>query len=288
MSQFTMLIIQTSNSRQTTPLSNSTLYVDEFIYFSPDESVERHFKTIMQTQLRVDLFGTFEWFLGTYYDRYQDYGHASVHLSQEAYSHQLISSHNTANATPADTPYRSGHTIENIPKTTLDNLEQYIITAKYQFLFGYLLWLAYTTFPCICVATSLLAQYNKQPSAGHCNAARYVLKYLIDTGDHSIQFIHKTNTTLVNFIDFFPALDATFSDAKWGPQNASVASTSKPPKMINTNYMRSLYGHLTYRSGGPISWSIFREARTSRSSCESEIKSEIKPTNEATRVTQHL
>jgi hypothetical protein len=68
------------------------------------------------------------------------------------------------------------------------------------------------------------------------------------------------------------------------PQNASVPSPSQPHKIIDTNYTRSLYGHVTYRSGGPISWSLFCEARTSRSSCESEIKS----ADEATRVTQHL
>jgi hypothetical protein len=59
-------------------------------------------------------------------------GHVSVYMSQESYSRQLISSHNMANVTPVNTPYRSGHTIDDIPKTTLDKLEQDIITAKYQ------------------------------------------------------------------------------------------------------------------------------------------------------------
>jgi hypothetical protein len=194
-----------------------------------------------------------------------------------------------ANATPADTPYRSGHTIDDIPKTTLHNLKQDIITAKYLSLVGSLLGLAYTTHPYICIATSLLAciatsllaQYNKQPSSGHYNAVQNVLKYLIGTSDQGICFAHKTNTTLVNCIGFVPVPDATFSDAKWGHQYTSVPSQSQPPKITDT---RSLYGHVTYRSSGPISWSVFQEARTSRSSCESEIKS----TDEATRVTQYL
>jgi hypothetical protein len=188
------------------------------------------------------------------------------------------------NATPADTPYRSGHTIDDIPKTTLDDLEQAIITTKYQSLVGSLLWIAYVTRPDVCITTSLLAQYNTHPPSGHYDAARDVLKYFIGTSDHCIRFAHKTNTTLVNIIGFVPAPDATSSDVNWGPQNASVPSPSQPPKIIDTNYMISLYGQVTYRSGGLISWSIFREARTSRSSCESEIKS----ANEATRVTQHL
>jgi hypothetical protein len=149
---------------------------------------------------------------------------------------------------------------------------------------GSLLWLAYATRPDICVAASLLAQYNTQPSPGHYDAARYVLTYLLGTSDHGLRFTHKPNTTSVNFIGFVPSQDATFSDTNWGPQNTSVPSPSQPPKIIHTNYTRSLYGHITYRSGGPISWIVFREARTSRISCESEIKS----AEEATRVTQHL
>jgi hypothetical protein len=42
--------------------------------------------------------------------------HAPVHLSQQEYSRQLIPPHNMANATPANTPYRAGHTIDEIPK----------------------------------------------------------------------------------------------------------------------------------------------------------------------------
>jgi hypothetical protein len=58
----------------------------------------------MQAQLRVDFFGTVEWFLGTYYDWSREDRHASVHLSQEAYSRQLISARQRSNATPEDTP----------------------------------------------------------------------------------------------------------------------------------------------------------------------------------------
>jgi hypothetical protein len=42
------------------------VYADDFIYLSPDESVEHHFETTMQAQLLVDFLGTVEWFLGTY------------------------------------------------------------------------------------------------------------------------------------------------------------------------------------------------------------------------------
>jgi hypothetical protein len=101
------------------------------------------------------------------------------------------------NATPADTPYHSGHTIDDIPNSTLDTLEQDIITTKYQPPVGSLLWLAYITHPYICVVTSLLAQYNNQPPPCHYDVTGYVLKYIIGTSDHGICFTHKPNTTLV-------------------------------------------------------------------------------------------
>jgi hypothetical protein len=242
-------------------------------FFSPDDTVERHFETTMQAQLRVDFFGNVKWFLGTYYDWSREEGHASVHLSQEAYYRQLISTHQMSNATPSDTPYRSGHTIDDIPKTEMPTLEQDIITAKYQSLIGSLLWLAYATHPDLRVAISLLAQYNKQPSSEHYEAARYVLKYVLGTMDHGLRFSHKPNTTLINFIGFVPPLNIASSDANWGPQNASIPTASQPPIHIDTNYTRSLYGHVTSRSGGPISWSVFRESRTNWSSCEADIKS---------------
>jgi hypothetical protein len=260
------------------------VYVDYFIYFSPDDTVEIHFETTMQAQLRVDFFRRVEWFLGTYYDWSQEDGHASVHLSQEAYSRQLISVHQMSSATPADTPYHTGHTINEIPKTDMPTLKQDIVTSKYQSLVGSLLWLAYDTHPDLCISTSRLAQYNKQPSSRHYDVARYVFEYILGTIDHGLRLTHKPNTTLVNFIGFVPPPNTTFSDANWGPQNSSVPTASQPAIHTDINYTRSLYGHGTYRYGGPIYWSVFHESRTSRSSCEAEIKS----ADEATRVTQYL
>jgi hypothetical protein len=198
----------------------------------------------MQAQHRVDFFGPIEWFLGTYYDWYREDDHVSVHLSQEAHSRQLLSSHNMVNATPANTPYQSGHTIDDIPKTTIDNLKQDTITTEYQSLVGSLLRVTHVTHPDICVTVSLLAQYNNKQSPGQYDVTHDVLKYLIGTSDHGIRVTHKLNTTVVNFIGFVPAPDTTFSNASWGPQNASVPSPSQPTSIIGTSYTRSLHGHV--------------------------------------------
>jgi hypothetical protein len=94
----------------------------------------------MQEQLRVDFFGTVEWFIGSYYDWSREDRHASVHLSREANYHQLISAHQMSNATPGGTPHRSNHTIDDITKTDIPTLEQDIVIAKYQSLVDSLLW----------------------------------------------------------------------------------------------------------------------------------------------------
>jgi hypothetical protein len=90
----------------------------------------------------------------------------------------------------------------------MSTLEQEIVTAKYQSIVGSLLWLAYDTRPELCVS-----RRQKKPPSGHYDAARYVLKYIFDTADHSLQFTDKPNTVIVNFIGFVPPLHTTFSDA---------------------------------------------------------------------------
>jgi len=48
-------------------------------------------------------------------------------------------------------------------------------------LVGSLNWLAHTTRPDLSTVISLLAQHQANPSSGHYEAARYVVKYLAST-----------------------------------------------------------------------------------------------------------
>ena len=49
-------------------------------------------------------------------------------------------------------------------------------------------WLAINTRPDINTAYSLLSQFNSNPSQGHYDAAKYVLRYLKGTASHGIWF----------------------------------------------------------------------------------------------------
>ena len=59
------------------------LYVDDFVYFSTDKSIEHKFEAALANELDVDFMGTVEWFLGIQFTwRRFDDGNISVHLNQ--------------------------------------------------------------------------------------------------------------------------------------------------------------------------------------------------------------
>jgi hypothetical protein len=76
----------------------------------------------------------------------------------------------------------------------------------------------------------------------------------------------------------FPTTGGTYTDANWGPQDASHPTTEDATVTIAE--VQSLLGHIVFRMGGPVCWGCTQEKGTvSRSSC----KSEIYATNEETK-----
>ena len=75
----------------------------------------------------------------------------------------------------------------------------------------------------------------------------------------------------------FPVEDGAYTDANWGPQDASHP---KQGEHVTEEEVKSLLGHVIFRQGGPVIWGCHRETETiSNSSCESEIYA----TNEGTK-----
>jgi hypothetical protein len=69
---------------------------------------------------------------------------------------------------------------------------------------------------------SLLAQHQSNPSPGHLEAARYVVKYLASTKTLGIYFTSMKRSTLESFLHFpLPQKVLSMSDANWGPQDAT-------------------------------------------------------------------
>jgi hypothetical protein len=119
----------------------------------------------------------------------------------------------------------------------------------------------------ISAVTHLLARHTNKPSAGHYVAAKRVLSYLKGTLDRGIRYTQGGSPVCVNIA--FPIRDGAYTDANWGPQDASHP---KDGELVDIEDAQSLLGHVVMQMGGPFCWGCMRETETmSLSSCESEI-----------------
>jgi hypothetical protein len=196
------------------------LYVDDFKYFSLSDEVEKLFETQLGSKCRVDFMGEVSWFLGCKYE-WEDLpdGRLTVSITQTAKSEELIETHNMEDCNAVASPYRSGFVIDRIPDDGVPADQKIRFTKRYQGLVGGLLWLQRHTRPDISTAVSLLSSYSHNPSVGHYESAKRVLAYLQGTLDRGIRFTQGGPLVSVNVS--FPTIDGTYTDANWGPQDAS-------------------------------------------------------------------
>jgi hypothetical protein len=159
------------------------LYVDDFAYFSESDEQEQWFETEMKKLFTVDFMGPVSYFLGCRYDWIkQEDGSLSVHISQEGFVDAILERFGMTNCCPAPTPYRSGYPIDRIPHDdTLTEYDRSLVRKQMQSMLGCITWLYTSTRPDINVAGSLLSQFQCNPSPGHVEGARYVLRYLSGT-----------------------------------------------------------------------------------------------------------
>lgn len=83
------------------------VYVDDFIFFSSDDDVEKHFERAMVEKVIVDFMGAVDFFLGIRFDwEMSDKANLSVKLVQEAYSEGIVHlmGLSEANKSPKMTP----------------------------------------------------------------------------------------------------------------------------------------------------------------------------------------
>ena len=63
------------------------LYVDDFVYFSPNSNTEHTFEKLLSEHVKVDFMGKVSHFLGIKYQwKHHLDGHLDVHMSQEAFA----------------------------------------------------------------------------------------------------------------------------------------------------------------------------------------------------------
>jgi len=166
------------------------------------------------------------------------------------------------------TPYHSGYPINSIPHEEMSSTQRDSLQLQYQSLVGSLNWLAHTTRPDLSTAISILAQHQSNPSSGHLDAAKYVVKYLANTKTSGIYFTSQKRPILESFLHF-PLVPQvlSMSDANWGPQDASQSNHSMELPLFTSCLMSAFYIDLLE----PLHWLSKRRSVTAGSSAEAEI-----------------
>jgi len=181
------------------------IYVDDIIYFSVSDDVEKWFEANLSTIGDVDFMGKVSHFLGTEFtwNELPD-GHLCVSLTQQSFIESLLDSLNISvdGISTYTSPYRSGVNIHSIPYQDMNSIDRDRLRLQYQSLVGSPNWLAHTTRPDISTVVSLLAQHQSQPSPGHYDAALYVAHYLAMTRSLGIYFTNTMSSTLESFLHF--------------------------------------------------------------------------------------
>jgi hypothetical protein len=247
------------------------IYVDNIIYFSASDSVERKFEELLSTIGTVDFMGQVSLFLGTEFSWviHED-RHLTVSLTQQLFIENLcesldIKSVHTSHFT---TPFRLNHAIDSVIHESMSPRDRDDLRLKYQSLVGSLNWLAHTTRPDLSTVVSLLAQHQNNPSPGHYEAAIYVTQYLAHTKTLGIYFTSCRRSALESFLHFpVPSKVMSMSDANWGPQDATLTQSTQDLPYFVSHSMSAFYVDLL----GPLHWISKRQKATAATSAEAEI-----------------
>ena len=263
------------------------LYVDDFVYFSASTKVESKFETVFGSKIKTTFNGPVTHFLGiTFATERRTDGSVSISLSQLPFVESLLQNHgldsDAVNSTPS--PFKSGLPIDSIPDINYPPEEQSRLTANFQHLVGCFQWLTVSTRPDLATVTNLLSKYLANPSRGHLEHCRHVLKYIKGTKSLGITFDSSTNSSLAAFIHSPVASNVVaLADANWGAQDQSISRVDPIPNSLPLFKSRSLSGHLVWLCG-PVHWVSKRQTITARSTAEAEIYA----TDECTKNILHI
>ena len=169
----------------------------------------------------------------------------TIHLSQPAFIDTIAKRFNIPSGKLAKSPMDATIYLQ---KATVDDID---IDVPYASLIGSINYCAITTRPDISYATNKCAQYTSRPTTIHWNAAKRVLRYLMETRTYGILFTQGNTTT-----DIYTHLLTGYTDADFAGDLDDRKSTS---------------GWLYTFNGSPISWASKKQGLVTHSSMESEL-----------------
>jgi hypothetical protein len=106
------------------------LFVDDLLYFSPSDTVEKHFETLLSQFVQVKFMGQVSHFLGIEFNcMFHDDGNLSVTLTLQSFAENLIDSLHFDFIQPSiyTTPYRSGFPVDAIPHVEMSSPDRDVL-----------------------------------------------------------------------------------------------------------------------------------------------------------------
>ena len=229
------------------------VYVDDVLIISSDQAQCQEVYNYLAQHFRMNNLGEPTTFLGMRITR--DWNAHTISLDQTAYIDRMLARFDMSNCVPANTPLDP-----SLPLYLRQPNEKQADQNLYQQIIGSLNHLAVYSRPDIAFAVSKLAQFNRDPSTTHLNAARHILRYLCGTRTFKITYGKSPDLVLIGY-----------ADASHGGDWDDGKSTT---------------GYVFLLNNGPISWNSHKQSSVSVSTTEAEYMSLSDAAREAISRTQ--
>lgn len=211
------------------------VYVDDIIMTGDDVEAIKLLKRDLASEFEIKDLGHLKYFLGMEVARSKE----GIVISQRKYILDLLKETGLLGCKPAETPMDPNKKIFKDEEQTPVNKEHY------QRLVGKLIYLSHTR-PDIAYSVGIVSQHMNEPTEGHLEAVKRILRYLKMTPGLGLRF----KRTEIRDVQ-------VYTDASWAGKETNRKSTT---------------GYCSYVWGNLVTWRSKKQSVVSRSSAESEYR----------------
>ena len=162
--------------------------VDDILAAIADVQDRADFKQALEKRFSLGTYEDLQWHLGMKVEQ----NDAGISISQPLFTQQIIDAYNMSNARGCMTPHE-----KTWLQPTVDKSEALLKDVPYRSIVGSNMYLKEMTRPDICFSTHQLSKFVHNPSKVHWNAAKKVVRYLINTKKLGI-FYPKDNKLILH------------------------------------------------------------------------------------------